>query len=368
MKRILLIIFVMSIILAMGSNIASAINLKLTSLTIIIKYGREPLRGINTAICRVASAATDNGLITYNAVQEFAGAGAVFSDLTKEKNIALAASLNAYVNANNIGQTLKKTNNSGAVNFNDLSAGLYLVTQVSAESNQYIIAPFLVSVPGFNESKNELEYEVTAYPKTEPVKKSPEPSRNRPIIVYKVWAGTNDIPSSIQVQLYRNDVPYGIFVTLNAGNNWSHTWQNMNPDYSWTVDEFNVPDGYIKTISGSVATGFIITNTKKDKPSSGRPDRPSPGRPDTTRPGGNVIIDDDPPSGNSIVPDTNQPNDNTIVDIPSPGYPGNPGSPKTSDESNMQFWITLIVFSAVGLLTSIFVIFFVQWRRKYIKK
>lgn len=44
-------------------------------------------------------------------------------------------------------------------------------------------------------------------------------------------------PDKISVQLFRNgsrDNDYGT-VTLDAGNNWSHTWAGLDGDYSWTV-------------------------------------------------------------------------------------------------------------------------------------
>jgi len=131
----------------------------------------------------------------------------------------------------------------------DLSPGLYLVAQADIESSEYIVAPYLVYVSGEH---------VTALPKTEPVKRGEKTY----ISVYKVWAGTITPPGSILVQLYRNGVPYGNCVTLGAGNHWSYTWDNIDPKETWAVDEFDVAEGYAKTISGSASAGFVVTNTR----------------------------------------------------------------------------------------------------------
>jgi len=89
-------------------------------------------------------------------------------------------------------------------------------------------------------------------------------SDTRSVSVSKVWAGADSPPpgESILVQLYRGGVPYGNCVTLNAGNRWFYTWEGLDPDGPWTVDEFDVAEGYAKTISGSASTGFVITNTR----------------------------------------------------------------------------------------------------------
>ena len=315
MKRILLSILIMSFILMLGSNAAFAINSEQSSLTIIMKYDEEPLSEIDLAICHVADVAEKNNKFTYDIIKEFAGAGVDFSDLSKEKNIPLAAILNVYAYTNNIGRISQRTSSNGTATFNNLSSGLYLVAQINAESSKYIIAPYLVSVPVQNETKSEFKYNVVAYPKTEPVKKDTESTS---VSVYKVWKGTESTPNDILVQLYQKGVPYGESVTLNANNYWSYTWANLNPDDIWTVDEINVPSGFIKTISGSASAGFIITNTKNVPSSSSKP--------------------------------------------------GDSGSPQTSDDSNIQLWANLITFGAIGLFMMIIIVLFIFKKRKYTEK
>jgi len=272
------------------------------TLTVAMKYGNTPLGGISVAVCRVADAKENS----YVAVQAFAGAGANFSNLTKEKNIALAASLNAYAAANSIPRSVKVTDSGGKAVYAGLAPGLYLVAQVNGESSEYIIAPYLVAV----------REDVTASPKTEPIRRSTEKIQ---ISAFKIWKDTENHPNSVQVQLYRNGQTHGAPVTLNAGNYWRCVWDNLNPADTWTVDEPVVPVNYAKSISGSAATGFIVTNTRLSLPNT---------------------FDEPVPPG-------------------TPGTPGTPNVPKTEDTSNMLLWISLIAGSIVGLI-----VVFCVWKIK----
>ena len=261
MKRITTVIFTVALMLATVPGAAYALNAEALSLTVVMKADDELLRGISVAVCRVADAKTDKGSVVYTAVPAFAGAGADFTNLTKARNIALAANLDAYAAANNIPRGVKVTGSDGKAAYADLSPGLFLVAQVDSENSEYIIAPYLVAVPGAHPTlRGAMEYNVVALPKTEPVKRDAETTSVR---VFKMWKGADSHPASVQVQLLKNGQAHAAAVTLNAGNHWSHTWNGLSPADTWTVDEFDVPAGYTKDISGSAKTGYIITNTKK---------------------------------------------------------------------------------------------------------
>ena len=95
--------------------------------------------------------------------------------------------------------------------------------------------------------------------------------------VSKVWANVypqNSHPDRVTVQLYRNAVPYGSSVTLSWSNSWTYTWTGLDKNYIWTADEINVPDGYIKTVSGGVNAGFVITNTYYKQNNTATPSPP----------------------------------------------------------------------------------------------
>lgn len=82
------------------------------------------------------------------------------------------------------------------------------------------------------------------------------------LTVKKQWAGDANRaqPDSVSVQLYRDGSAYGKPVELSAENRWSYTWTGLSTGSRWTVDEEDVPAGYIKTVSHSGAQ-WLITNT-----------------------------------------------------------------------------------------------------------
>jgi hypothetical protein len=71
------------------------------------------------------------------------------------------------------------------------------------------------------------------------------------------------------VQLYRNGTSYGEPITLSAGNGWAYTWAGLDRGSVWTVDEPTVPPGYTKTVTGNAASGFVVTNTRRPTPPPG---------------------------------------------------------------------------------------------------
>ena len=73
-------------------------------------------------------------------------------------------------------------------------------------------------------------------------------------------------PSSIRVQLYADGKASGDPVTLDAANSWKHTWSGLDKNaagkaITYTVKETSVPHGYTSTISGDMASGFMVTNS-----------------------------------------------------------------------------------------------------------
>lgn len=111
----------------------------------------------------------------------------------------------------------------------------------------------------YGESK-EVVVTNTYTPETPPeTPNNPGPSTIQ-LTVNKRWVGDEEAnrPASVEVQLYRNGAASGEPVTLNESNGWSHTWTGLSDSATWTVEEINVPDGYIST---SVKTGSVVTIT-----------------------------------------------------------------------------------------------------------
>jgi len=88
--------------------------------------------------------------------------------------------------------------------------------------------------------------------------------------VTKVWDDSEDAdklrPASVKVQLYADGKAEGTAVELSAATGWTHTWTALpkkaaGKEIAYTVDETAVPAEYTKTISGSAAAGYTITNS-----------------------------------------------------------------------------------------------------------
>ena len=89
------------------------------------------------------------------------------------------------------------------------------------------------------------------------------------VTITKVWDDANDQdgirPETISMQLKAGDTNKGDPVTLPINGAWSYTWEHL-PKYAagveivYTADETAVPDGYDKTVTGTQAEGFTVTN------------------------------------------------------------------------------------------------------------
>ena len=291
-KRLTALILTAICLLLLTPNIVYAINSEPSNLTVNMSYDDAPLEGINVAICLVADARANGGSWDFDVVSAFAGTETDFSRLTTAQNIALAASLDSYASEHDIERVSDITDKNGNAVFSDLSAGLYLVAQIDSENSDYSIAPYIVMVPTPDPiNRGVWDRNVVSYPKTEPRLIAPDFIS---VSVYKIWKGTDNPPESIQAQLYQDGSPYGEAVLLSAANLWTHTWINLDSDFTWTVDESAVPNGYTKAVSGNATNGFIITNTKA-------PDKPP-------------------------------------FDVP-----------KTDDTSNIELWFILLITASIGL-------------------
>lgn len=85
--------------------------------------------------------------------------------------------------------------------------------------------------------------------------------------VTKTWTDGDDQdairPDSVVVQLKNGTENVGDSVTLNAGNNWSHTWTKLPKNaggaaIDYTVDEVKVPTGYKKTVTKLEGSADLI--------------------------------------------------------------------------------------------------------------
>ena len=153
-------------------------------------------------------------------------------------------------------------------------------------------------------------------------------------------------------------------MTDKDGKTWSYTFANLDGAYTYTVEEEAV-DGFNTSISGSMADGFTITNSKKSGGGGGgghhKPDpKPTPDPdPDPKPP---VDIPDqptplDPLKPTEDIPDskvpttkpetqTKTPDKTKAVNIPDSKTPTS-SVPKTGDIGGL--WAALCGLSAMGL-------------------
>ena len=83
------------------------------------------------------------------------------------------------------------------------------------------------------------------------------------VSVTKEWVASEGVihPESVEAVLYRDGQEFAT-VTLSAENDWTYLWTGLTDEYTWTVDEKNVPEGYTKTVTNE-GDVWTITNTKE---------------------------------------------------------------------------------------------------------
>lgn len=124
------------------------------------------------------------------------------------------------------------------------------------------------------------------------------------VLVEKIWK-LNDggtATESVKVALLRNGAEYSV-VTLDESNGWSHTWRGLDPQYSWTVQEIDVPHGFEAAVDRISDNHYTITN-------------------------------DDLPNGSLDIPE-----DSNTTNVP-----------PTGDTSNRGLWLMLLLLSGAGFV------------------
>ena len=146
------------------------------------------------------------------------------------------------------------------------------------------------------------------------------------ITVRKVWVLDDGAmrPDSVSVGLLRGGVLYDT-VILNEDNGWQYTWDELDGDYSWSIGELDVPEGFTVTVD---KRGSVYTITNDDIPVvPEEPDEPEvPEQPDT-------------------------PENPEEPDVPvQPEEPTEPAVPNTGIRRSSGYWIAGMAVSAATLL------------------
>ncbi len=243
------------------------------ALTISYKDGSTALSGAEFSIYRVADVDA-YAYSEFTLTEEFTASNVSVNNLDSSEWRDAANTLAGYVQLNGI-EALDSgsTDTDGMLTFPSdksiiIKPGLYLVIgQKHTQNNTvYTAEPFLVSLPALNEIENDWDYIGTASPKyaEKPIvpiiPDIPEPDVDRKVI--KVWDDEgyeHNRPDHVIAVLLRDGVPYDS-VVLDEDNDWTHRWTGLDADYTWTVTEKEVPDGYTVSIRKEGIT-YVITNT-----------------------------------------------------------------------------------------------------------
>lgn len=160
------------------------------------------------------------------------------------------------------------------------------------------------------------------------------------LTVQKVWEGVDgqNRPDKAEVQLYRDNISYGDVVILDEQNGWQHTWTDLDIDYTWSVDEVNVPSGYVRSVKQDED---IWTITNKLTPPENPDDPDDPDDPDKPE------VPDEPDKPDNENPD--KPGENEEQKTDKPERPVDSGTPQTDDPSSNGPWLALALLSFAGM-------------------
>lgn len=236
------------------------------SLTLRLTEDGAGLPGASFRVYRVAAFDNDARFV----LQEGFDAGDV--DINKVEGTAawsaLAQAMLAQVQDATASAT---TNDRGLAVMDGLETGLYLVVGQPVEIGYwaYDFAPFMVVVPC--KDGEAWDYDVVADVKHERTAVTCD------IKIMKVWKdeGYSKLrPENITVELLC-DGQVAYTVVLNAGNNWTYEFIDLETAHQWTVRETTVPEGYVVEYSQQDDT-LVITNTLTTMPTT-PPDIPQTG-------------------------------------------------------------------------------------------
>lgn len=229
---------------------------------------KQLVAGVKLALYKIADADSDEDT-GYRITDDFNKSGIQVKDILYTENLSeIAENLSDYAKDKSVeAQSEAMTNNDGYLKFSGLSDGIYLIRQINTKTDferlgyTYTTEPYIVAIPSLDSNGNEVR-SIICQPKG--ILKELE-KKEMSLTVYKVWKDDNNKkgirPDMIKVGLYKNGA-LEKEADLNAGNNWMYVWNNLDTDYSWSVKELKVPTGYSTSVSNNDQI-WTITNTYK---------------------------------------------------------------------------------------------------------
>lgn len=140
------------------------------SITVTMTYEDEAVAGGTLTLYRVGDIAEDDGNYSFDLSAEFAESGVSLDDLDAT---GLAEELAEYAEAAGVAGASYEVGSDGVMSATGLDLGLYLVVQTKAADGFEAVAPFLVSVPMYDEDAEVYVYDVDATPKVGSLTEAP---------------------------------------------------------------------------------------------------------------------------------------------------------------------------------------------------
>lgn len=194
------------------------------------------------------------------------------SGLTSSGWAALAETLYNYAVTDSMTPLASGTISGGEAEFTGLDRGLYLVSPstVTTGGYTYTSETFLVCLPNLTE---DLEWTSTVTVSPKFTKESDgggggTTAEEEPLTLLVVWVNdTEDVrPDEVVYTIYRDGEVYTT-VTLSEENNWQYELTGLDPGYTWTAAQADLPEGYTTTIESDrtdEGTEIVITNTYEE--------------------------------------------------------------------------------------------------------
>lgn len=210
----------------------------------------------------------------YQPVGAYTAYSVTLEDLSPDEFGPAATALAAYTARDGIPADFScVTNEYGYAQFDGLQNGFYLVIgeMFIIGNTVYNPLPFLIAMPSYDTDGKAL-YDITASPKYDMWQTDKKLERN----VKKVWIEgnfENIRPTEIIAQLLQ-DGSIADEVVLNEANDWSYSWNDLDPNSVWLVIEKVVPDDYTVTVEQqgtifTVTNAYMITSGGHREPSDG---------------------------------------------------------------------------------------------------
>lgn len=265
--RLLLLTFVLTAVSKVqGVRAAEPLDIsRPVSLTVCFEADEVKCRGVEFQIYQIAKMSESMEFTLTGAFQDYPVS---LKGLDSAGWRALTQTLEAYIVRDKIKPfDTEETGNDGRAVFDDLGAGLYLVTGHSYRSGSYTYTPepFLAALPGRSQESDAWIYHASASCKYDSHYRPSGGGGSDGTVqrkVLKVWNDGGDRgqrPDEIVVQLLRDDEVYDT-VVLNAENNWRYLWEELDSGFRWRVTEYDTPPGYTVSVERQGIT-FVMTNT-----------------------------------------------------------------------------------------------------------